>query len=587
MSNPVAGTSNQSQENVDNQIGIQTGGKLHVFQVGHDVNDGIMLDVDTGEFDITELGMAESDEEDELVNVPNSQLLANQEKAKAQNITPIRHPPQSLMKSKEVEEKQPISREEYIRVKGDDAMKRIFDDWMSERMSKLTEEERHEQLHRKLAQNEKPITPKGKAIAPVVVKSPSDTTIYAPALHRRAEKIDKIVSKPNEILMRTNDNDIPQQIASFVDAVRIEADRRQVVERDEAIPGPSGYSSRDPPPGFEEAKERMKQSMVQAEKHKAAVAVPPGKNFVDNFGVDVSQQQHLSALDQEFFQTMQGGSQEETTGFDTQLAQPNLIQQGVERNPQFHSHFQLLQRNVASNLSDDDFFHLMCHIEPVLKAKIERGEYVDLEKLLPKQRGRNSDETRLEWVHREGDTFLVPASGEKENKINGIRRWDQAFRVYATIYCGAHPHRSQEIWQYVSVINTAATAYEWNNVANYDYTFRYLMEFNPGRSWATTYNQMWNLSMRDPLPKSHGYKQSFSTNMTGTQNNKGGFHSSKQSPSSYGVARKKKGKHSYCLYFNRGEKCKYGDRCRFVERCSQCDAADHHILVCPKLTKKE
>ena len=33
---------------------------------------------------------------------------------------------------------------------------------------------------------------------------------------------------------------------------------------------------------------------------------------------------------------------------------------------------------------DDEFFHITCHIEPTLKAKIERGEYVELEKLLPK-----------------------------------------------------------------------------------------------------------------------------------------------------------------------------------------------------------
>ena len=27
------------------------------------------------------------------------------------------------------------------------------------------------------------------------------------------------------------------------------------------------------------------------------------------------------------------------------------------------------------------------------------------------------------------------------------------------------------------------------------------MAFNPHRSWAVTYNQMWNLSMKDPLPR--------------------------------------------------------------------------------------
>ena len=98
---------------------------------------------------------------------------------------------------------------------------------------------------------------------------------------------------------------------------------------------------------------------------------------------------------------------------------------------------------------------------------------------------------------------------DREHKITGIHRWDQAFRVYATIYCGANPSRSQEIWQYVSVINTAAASYSWENVSSYDYTFRHLMEFNPKRSWATTYNQMWNLSMRDPLPKNGHFHKTY------------------------------------------------------------------------------
>ena len=62
----------------------------------------------------------------------------------------------------------------------------------------------------------------------------------------------------------------------------------------------------------------------------------------------------------------------------------------------------------------------------------------------------------------------------------------------------------KKIWQYITVINTAASSYLWENVYNYDITFRHLMAFNPQRSWAVTYNQMWNLSMRDPIPRNFG-----------------------------------------------------------------------------------
>ena len=116
---------------------------------------------------------------------------------------------------------------------------------------------------------------------------------------------------------------------------------------------------------------------------------------------------------------------------------------------------------MGTGLSDDDFFHLTSHIDPLLKQKIEAGEFVDLDKLLPKDRmgtnNRYSDDNRMEWVQRDGGTYLVPA--RKESHITNFRRWEQAFRMYATIYCGANPHRAKEIWQYISVINSAASSY--------------------------------------------------------------------------------------------------------------------------------
>ena len=248
--------------------------------------------------------------------------------------------------------------------------------------------------------------------------------------------------------------------------------------------------------------------------------------------------------------------------------------------------------DVSSKLTDDDFFHTLCHVEEGLVNKIEAGQYVDLEKLLPKDKTKRfGDETRLEWVHRDGGTFLVPAQ-EKDNKINGVRHWEQAFCVYATIYCGANPQRSKEIWQYVAVINTVAAAYSWDNVASYDYTFCHLMEFNPSRSWSNTYNQMWNLCMREPLSKnknSRNFGYYHNKPATNTNAATAGVSTTSYSTASNGqqnnhnnaVAPKKGGR--YCLNFNKGEKCKYGAKCRFIEHCSLCDAASHAAVNCPKL----
>ena len=62
--------------------------------------------------------------------------------------------------------------------------------------------------------------------------------------------------------------------------------------------------------------------------------------------------------------------------------------------------------DIGRGVSDDDFFHLTCHIEPSLIHKIEKGEFVELEKLLPKDKFGKPDEGRMEWVHRDGGVLF-------------------------------------------------------------------------------------------------------------------------------------------------------------------------------------
>ena len=356
------------------------------------------------------------------------------------------------------------------------------------------------------------------------VKSPSDTTLYAPAICRTVE-----INKQNE--------DKDEKISDFVESMRFQSateggplskENRVTTVNTVQEPQPSTSSGvRSVPPEFEAAKKKTHNAIIEAEKFRATVADPAGMNEVMFIDPAVG-----------------------------------MMAAGLGEN---------------SGRSDDGFFHLMCHIDPHLREKIERGEYVDLEKLLLKDKTKNrlSDDTRLEWVHRYGGTFLMPAA-DRDHKITSIRRWDQAFRVYATIYCGANPHRVKEIWQYISVINTGAASYMWDNVASYDYTFRHLMEFNPKRSWVMTYNQMWNLSMKDPISKNMQSKnfQTAGSKVT-TPNSKPGLRKNSSS------------RPRYCWFFNRGEKCKYGPNCRFVERCSYCDSVEHAVLACQKLTNKK
>ena len=323
-----------------------------------------------------------------------------------------------------------------------------------------------------------------------MVKSPSDTTIYAPALMRQSHN------------NTSEGNNFEQRIVDFVGTVQ----RQQEMHEQDGGEGPSTR------PNFQKENEILTEmqstrckaegAIVEAEKFRASIAEPPGK-------YDAVESQDIVQCGQLFDKMdMQGNCGQNMID----CGQTNISQGSGDKNR--------ILPDIGSGVGDDDLFHLTCFIEPSLIHKIEKGEFVELEKLLPKDRSSfnrgGGCENRLEWVQHDGSTYLVTAGG-KEQKITGIRRWEQAFRVYATIYCAANPQRAKEIWQYIAVINTAASTYIWDNVYNYDITFRHLMAFNPNRSWAVTYNQMWNLSMKDLLPRNVSHNgRTVSVSPTGT-----------------------------------------------------------------------
>ena len=363
-----------------------------------------------------------------------------------------------------------------------------------------------------------------------VIKSPSDTTLYAPAVQKVNERNTPDKFDANAKTAMSVDNAMIKKISDFVDSIRVsDKDRAEAGSSQDEVahhdPTPvqvttKDYQERD---AYQSAKDKTDRAILEAEKYKAVLADPPSKYEGEIRG----------KCDQEVLQKI---------------------------------------RNIGSGLSDDDFFHLTCHVDSATITKIEKGEFVDLDKLLPKDKRKRGEENRMEWIHSDGNTFLAPVS-DRTSRITNFRRWEQAFRIYASTYCAANPHRSKEIWQYISVINTASSAYIWDNVYDYDMTFRRLMEFNPTRNWAVTYNQMWNLCMREPLPaRSTFIPQKSNSGFNGRVSNTG---------------HKKRKKPQHCWNFNKGQVCKYGAKCRFVERCSYCDSAAHGIVNCPTADKKD
>ena len=205
-----------------------------------------------------------------------------------------------------------------------------------------------------------------------------------------------------------------------------------------------------------------------------------------------------------------------------------------------------------SDIVDDEFFHITCHVDQALHNKIEVGQFMELEKLLAKNKlpTRGSHKGRLGLFSCDGMTYFAPA-GEKEVKIGNVHRWEQAFRVYAAIYSKANPSRASEIWQYVHVIHLAANTYQWSNVAEYNYTFHQLMSAYPAHFWVKTYLQGWNIIMRDHLVRDHA---------SGSGK---GFN-----------------KDNICWPFNKG-KCN-DSSCGKEHKCGYCGKWGHSIFNCRK-----
>ena len=390
------------------------------------------------------------------------------------------------------------------------------------------------------------------------VKSPSDTTLYTPALKQ---------SKENQ--------NIIDQISNFVEGIRRrsfdEEDGRQNIQKQKddsprvneerqrgdfsPKPGCSGQqdlrrvidssAKRKIPDTIDReqaelrrAREATDKILVQAEQFKATLAAPKGNAYElmkQNFVLD----RGLAPIDED-------------------IKMMRLFD------------------------DDDEFFHVTSHIDPNMRTKIERGQFVDLEKLLPKDKylgntfAIDSDMKPLQLFSKGGQAFLAPSTN-KDSKISGIKKWDQAFRVYAAIYTEANPSRSGEIWQYIHAIHTAAASYSWDSVIFYDITFRELMESKPWRSWGKTYSQGWNLALRanngfgnssNHHQSSHG-NQSNGSSVQGYQGQKGG--------------QGRDWRDDCCWRFNRRNRCgKTATECKWDHRCNYCGGWQHGYFNCRK-----
>ena len=185
-----------------------------------------------------------------------------------------------------------------------------------------------------------------------VVKCPSDTTLYTPALQRMQNRgvVDKLIFQNKQV---PNENVVVDHVANFVEGVRAEvevAKRNNGNLRDQEEAGLST--------GRREAQTKKDRVNEQADfaKNLASEQVIAAEKFKS----DINQTQGKSA-------TLDINQPFEKLFIET----GKKYFAGVER-----------PRNDCEIIEDDDFFHITCHVEKALTQKIKKGEYVDLERLL-------------------------------------------------------------------------------------------------------------------------------------------------------------------------------------------------------------
>ena len=95
---------------------------------------------------------------------------------------------------------------------------------------------------------------------------------------------------------------------------------------------------------------------------------------------------------------------------------------------------------VSTSLMDENYLMVGAHLDQQMIEKIQRGDYIDFGKLLPKDRILMEEDQRLEMVIRRNKTYYVPVS--ESGTINSFHKWEKAFRVFSNIYTKKFPEKS-------------------------------------------------------------------------------------------------------------------------------------------------
>ena len=133
---------------------------------------------------------------------------------------------------------------------------------------------------------------------------------------------------------------------------------------------------------------------------------------------------------------------------------------------------------------DQDYIVVRAHVDEGLQQWIVQGQYMVFCRLLPKDKILVEDDGRMELIVRDGKTYWMPAVASEVVAITNFSKWEQAFRVYSSIYLKAHPEHAGQLIEYNHIIHSVALSFAWENVYAYDKDFRLHLSCHPDRNWA-------------------------------------------------------------------------------------------------------
>lgn len=219
-----------------------------------------------------------------------------------------------------------------------------------------------------------------------------------------------------------------------------------------------------------------------------------------------------------------------------------------------------IPRDVNTDRCDELVHHVSAHVDDNMRTKIQRGEFVELEKLLPKDHFKENGQ-KVKVTNCEGETYYIPQGGDPHQQgIFGYKKWAKCFRIYAEIYASANPTKAGEIFQYMDSIENAANLYVWENVARYDDLFRRQMAKFPHREWSKKYKDMYEAEMKEQLAV------------------RAVLNSVKKQSANTG----KKPLTGVCWRFNKHGKCDLGAACTLDHKCDVCGKFGHSRVNCFK-----